>query len=280
MHVVWNFFVLCFLKFLGFAYACPSNHWVQCAVNDNQNCVIPSSINSTTIAYGADDAKIWTFLQVKNAGRPASDFSIACNDATFGDISSSSKICCYNPFGNTISVDGEFDDENNWVLSGNAQDPQFNVPYEKGYARWVRYGANGQFIYRLFSYQVECTSTLFGTLNNNNDDNLCWYFNNIYDENANYISCGSSTDGICNLMVDTDDTQTIRLVKYGAYNTSSFAYHDQFYYRFLYSDNGSTPCNDDLFGAVGADTPNQCFVESVTFSNFFVNPTGYWVQVM
>lgn len=80
-------------------------------------------------------------------------------------------------------------------------------------------------------------------------------------------------------MVDTTDTQIIRIIKYGAYNTSSFAYHDQFYYRFVYGQNGSIACNDALFGAVNADSPNQCYVESVSASNFFVNPSGEWTLV-
>lgn len=170
------------------AQSCPSHDWVQCAVQDSQNCVIPSTLNATTIAYGYTPVGIWTFLEVKNKGNPPGDMIIPCNDESFGNVyvPSPGKTCCYNPSGNTIAVDSEFDNEANWILAGNSQDPTFQVPYKKGHSRWIRYGDNGQYVYRLFSYQVDCSSSLFGSFNSGND-NKCWYLNSIYDGNSSYL---------------------------------------------------------------------------------------------
>ena len=262
--------------------SCPSDKWVYCADHD-QDCVIPALLNATTVAYGAPSTGIWTFMEIQNTATPPQDFTVYCCDQCFGNPDyHASKICCYNPFGNTISVASEFHNEENWVQKGNYEEPQFNVPYVNGLSRWVRYGFGGQYFFRLFSYQVECTGTVFPYINDNYDNlskSMCWYSKTVYDNQTTYDPCGSSSTKNCSLLIDTSSTDYIRVVKYGNYDAANYGGKDQFYYRFVYSQTGSIQCDEYLFGDNDSGDTVQCYVMSVKDSNYFVNATGHWYQV-
>ena len=194
-------------------FGCPSKDWVFCADDNNSNkCVIPSTINTTTIAFGTDQYHIWTFLEIENNASPKADFFIECIGGNFGEVHEGATYsCCYNPNGNTIGISDEFYNEDNWVLAGNSKDTQFDVPYENGYARWVRYGNDGQYTFRLFSYQVECSSTLFGA-HNGNSNFMCWYSKLLYDSSQKYIVCGNSQGNQCNIQVGIQRFYTINQI--------------------------------------------------------------------
>jgi len=246
------------LSTLGFysSINCPFTSWVYCAQEDG-TCNIPSNILYTTIAYGLNGK--WTFQNYSNyypSVWGSYNLKVGCNNDAYGDVSpGGDKICCYDP-----STTGTQTWSSLLWTSIGAEGSHILRPNG---IYLVAYGAKWVYTYRYVEGAFTCDNNYFGDPIPGIDKN-CYALNN-GTTSPIWISCGSESGGICNLKVDTTNTNAKRLVKYGA----SINGITQYNYRRVSSSNGDVPCNNNFFDDPFSGQDKFCYVSSISSSNVY-----------
>eukprot|EP00484_Ammonia_sp_Unknown_P002338 CAMPEP_0197074742 /NCGR_PEP_ID=MMETSP1384-20130603/211260_1 /TAXON_ID=29189 /ORGANISM="Ammonia sp." /LENGTH=315 /DNA_ID=CAMNT_0042513583 /DNA_START=85 /DNA_END=1032 /DNA_ORIENTATION=- len=208
------------------------DEWTYCSAEYEYCTITNSDARSGYIAYGKSGK--YTLIPFGNKG--SGDLRFYCGN-NFGDvIVGTVKECCYKSVSRqgAVSLAGTYDavTEGETIYFGNL-DSSINY--------LVEYGADGESFYRPVSNApMYCGNTMF------NDPIIGTVKSCVYNESPlaelpapgadDWVYCGSE-GGYCT-GIETSTTEAT-WIKYGA--------SDQYYYKQVYTTDGSVPCTNGFF---------------------------------
>ena len=222
--------------------------WTACG-NEGKNCNI-ATLDTVLVRYGISDKNNYFFFGVEGEKNvPCSNFN---GDPSDGD----SKQCWYNEDASSIPTQW-----NECASERDNCDTGVNDPI------WVKYGADGQWLYTVQSGTFSCDNDHFGWDPIKGTHKSCWVgYPIIYTSTPTWTTC--ATEGQSCDLTSTSDNNTGIMIRYGA--DSDWTYK-------IATQSNSFGCNNDNFGDPDKGTHKACGVTSYLESA--VVTAGEWVEV-
>ncbi|MFY0619349.1 MULTISPECIES: hypothetical protein [unclassified Shimia] len=234
-----------------------SDSWSNCA-SEGDHCY-PSSKGLVTMRYG--EGENYTYIVTEGFDR------IACNDFWGSPSDSSDNKCAYTT-ANLLGVtpDDSFkkiaDEGDSFTLA--------NVETVGDQMHWIRYGAEGTWIYTVMandgSETMACTNDYFNYNPLDGTDKTCEYSQAAYYELSDPSSLQECASEGQPCDVNSGD---VVLIRYGAENLYNW--------RFIHSGNAQYECANETFGADPVQVAKRC--DWMTVSPAAISTIGRWIEV-